>query len=188
MTSSPTPRKDAARNRTKLLDAARDLFSQNGLNASLKEVAHHANVGVGTAYRHFPTKEDLVEALFAEQLKSEIERAQQAAESDDAWAALVEYLEETLRQQADNRGLRALMCPQGSVFKPVQACKAQINPHIEHLIDKAHQQGTLRPDCTARDITLAQIALVGIMDATTAEPDTYKRHLRFLLDGMRRSI
>ncbi|PHP51723.1 TetR/AcrR family transcriptional regulator [Actinomyces ruminis] len=103
---TPT-RKDAARNRAKLLASAERLFSAEGLAVTLKDVARDAGVGVGTVYRHFPTKDALVAALFAEQLQQEVERARATAQAGDAWRALVDYLEQTMRLQASNRGLRA---------------------------------------------------------------------------------
>lgn len=186
MTTTPTPtRKDAARNRSLLLAAAEDLFRDAGLDVTLKDVARHAGVGVGTVYRHFPTKDNLVAALFAQQLEAEIERARKSVEAGDSWEALVDYLKESMRLQSSNRGLRALMCPAGSVFDSVRECKAVVNPLIDQLVKSAHAQGTLRPDCTSRDIALLQVGLVGIMDATPEDPNAYRRHLALFLDGVR---
>lgn len=182
-TSTPT-RKDAARNRARLLEAADELISSEGLGVTLKDVARHAGVGTGTVYRHFPVKDDLVAALFAERLDSEIERAQAMTEEGDAWQALVDYLEETMSLQASNPGLRALMCPSGSVYNSARECKAVVNPYVEQAVDAAHRQGVLRADCTARDIVQLQVALVGIMDANPGDPGEYKRHLGFFLDGV----
>jgi AcrR family transcriptional regulator len=181
---SPT-RKDAARNRARLLEAAAQLFAADALDVTLKDVARQAGVGVGTVYRHFPTKDELVDALFAEHLDREIERARAMAQEPDAWDGLVRYIEETMVIQASNRGLRALMCPTGSVHDIVRECKAVINPYVEQMVDAAHRQGTLRPDCTARDIAHLQVALVGIMDASPGAPELYRRHLAFFLDGVR---
>src|ERR1700691_4677365 len=71
-------RKDAARNRLVILKAARDLFQQRGLSASLNDIAHHAGVGVGTVYRHFPDKDQLVEGLFEERIEDLVTRMEQA--------------------------------------------------------------------------------------------------------------
>lgn len=184
MTETPA-RKDAARNRARLLEAAQQLFESEGLTVTLKDVARQAGVGVGTVYRHFPTKDELVAALFAKQLEREIDRARATAQDGDAWSALVRYLEETMRIQASNRGLRALMCPAGSIYPSVRECKAVVNPYVAQVVDLAHAQGTLRIDCTARDITYLQVALVGIMDASPNAPQMYRRHLEFFLDGIR---
>lgn len=179
-------RKDAARNHARLLDSAKRLFGSRGLAVTLKDVVRDAEVGVGTVYRHFPTKDALVAALFAGRLRQEVEPARATAEAGDAWRELVDYLEETMRPQESNRGLRALMCPAGSVFEAVRECKAEINPHFEQVIELAHSQGSLRPDCTARDIAHLRVALVGIMDASPDDAlDFYRRHSVLFLDGMR---
>ncbi|MFF4966177.1 TetR/AcrR family transcriptional regulator [Streptomyces sp. NPDC001037] len=187
MTQAPSSatRKDAARNRARLLESAEQLFATEGLDVTLKDVARHAGVGVGTVYRHFPTKDDLVNALFAENLDREVERARRMAQEPDAWQALVSYLEETMLVQASNCGLRALMCPAGSHNDTVRECKTVIDPYVEQIVSAAHQQGTLRSDCTARDIAFLQVALVGIMDASPESPDLYRRHLELFLDGVR---
>lgn len=182
--TSPT-RKDAARNRSQLLRAAEELLSTQGLEVSLKEIAKHAGVGVGTVYRHFPTKDDLIATLFAEQLEAEVRRARAAAETGDAWQALVTYLEDSMRLQAANRALRSLMCPTGPTFDTVRECKATINPYLKQVVALAHAQGTLRTDCTAKDIALLQVALVGIMNATPNEHDAYQHHLELFLNGVR---
>lgn len=182
---APSTRKDAARNRARLLEAAAELFAAEALEVTLKDVARAAGVGVGTVYRHFPTKDELVEALFAQHLDREVDRARTMAQEIDGWDGLVRYLEETMVAHASNRGLRALMCPTGSPHETVRECKATINPYIEHMVDTAHRQGTLRPDCTARDIAYLQVALIGIMDVSPDSPELYRRHLQLFLDGVR---
>lgn len=185
MTTSQVPtRRDARRNRDLLLVTARRLFAEQGLDVTLKEVAREAGVGVGTVYRHFPDKDALVTALFSPQLDDEVQRARHCAQAPDAWQALVDYLTETMRLQADNKGLRALMCPQGSAYRPVRECKALMNPHLDTLVASAHDQGTLKPDCTLEDIAHLQVALVAIMDATDPESDAYERHLAHYLAGV----
>jgi hypothetical protein len=67
----------------------------------------------------------------------------------------------------------------------VRACKAIIDPYVEKIVETAHRQGTLRPDCTVRDVVWLQVALVGIMDGSPDEPERYRRHLEVFLDEMR---
>lgn len=188
MTTGQAPtRRDARRNRDLLVATARRLFAERGLDVTLKEVAREAGVGVGTVYRHFPDKDALVTALFSAQLDDEVLRAQSSAQAPDAWQALVGYLTETMRLQAANKGLRALMCPQGSAYGSVRECKALMNPHLRKLVASAHGQGTLRPDCTLDDIVHLQVALVAIMDATEPESGAYERHLAHFLAGVHAS-
>lgn len=91
-----------------------------------------------------------------------------------------------MEAQANDRALRALMCPKGSVIPIVRDCRQAINPYLEKIIDAAHQEGTLRADCTVEDILHLQVALVGIMDADPdAGPEPYLRHMRLFLQGIR---
>src|ERR1700722_5589931 len=87
-------RRDAARNRQRVLKAASEVFTERGLDVSLDEVARHAGVGVGTVYRRFRTKEDLVEALFVERIEAVAALAEDAAEAPDPWSGLASFLGE----------------------------------------------------------------------------------------------
>src|SRR5215216_4777906 len=98
-------RADAERNRRRILDAAADLFADKGLSVGLDEIAHHAGVGVGTAYRRFPDKRQLIEALFDERLDRLVELAERGLAADDAWEGLTGFLEQATELQIANRGL-----------------------------------------------------------------------------------
>src|SRR5438309_11778366 len=89
-------RKDAARNRTLLIDAAREVFARRGTEASLDDVAKHAGLGVGTAYRHFANKHELLKALMSHTIDQVIDAAETAASTKDPWQALVAFLEAML--------------------------------------------------------------------------------------------
>src|SRR3954462_12242778 len=102
-------RKDAAHNRERLLDAARELFAKNGLGVTLNEIAHHAGVGVGTAYRRFANKEEVIDALFEEGLRDVADVANEALASPDPWAGLVRFLQRSLHMQFGDRGLNQIM-------------------------------------------------------------------------------
>ncbi len=98
-------RKDAAANRERLLSAGRELFARRGLGVTLNDVAHHAGVGVGTAYRRFSNKEELIDAILERQ-NEEIEQILHAALAEsDPWTGLVLYLERSLALQAKDRGM-----------------------------------------------------------------------------------
>src|ERR1700753_2229289 len=102
-------RKDAARNRELLLAAARNVFAERGLDASLDDIARQAGVGVGTAYRHFANKFELAEAIMKQALDEVLAVAEQATRADDPWAGLVGFLEFILDLQTRDRGLREVM-------------------------------------------------------------------------------
>src|SRR4030081_3887646 len=101
MTTVERPlRKDAERNRQRILEAARELFTQQGLGVTLNDIAHHAGCGVGTVYRRFPDKEQLIDALFEERVGELVARAEEALSDRDPWLGLIGFLEYGLQQQA----------------------------------------------------------------------------------------
>jgi AcrR family transcriptional regulator len=102
-------RKDAARNRERILEAARDLFQQRGLSASLNDIAHHAGVGVGTVYRHFPDKDQLVEGLFEQRMQALVTRMEQALADPDPWRGLTAFIRDSTEMQACDRGIKDLL-------------------------------------------------------------------------------
>lgn len=102
-------RKDAARNRALLVQAGREVFAERGLEASLDDVARHAGLGVGTAYRHFANKYELAQAIFTEAIETIIAKAEEAAELDDPWRGLVMFFECAAEAQATDRGLREVL-------------------------------------------------------------------------------
>src|SRR3954454_13168984 len=98
-TTTRALRRDAALNRERLLAAARELFAEQGLNVTLNDIAHHAGVGVGTAYRRFANKEAVIDALFEEELQKVAGVANEALTDPDAWSGLVTFLERSLHMQ-----------------------------------------------------------------------------------------
>ena len=102
-------RRDAARNRQRILKAASEVFTELGLEVSLDEVARHAGVGVGTVYRRFGTKEDLVAALFVDRVEKVATLAERAIEEPDPWSGLVGFMEQAAGMLADDLGLRQLL-------------------------------------------------------------------------------
>src|SRR4051812_26549365 len=126
---APRPlRKDAERNRLRILDAARDLFARRGLEVTLDDVAHHAGVGVGTVYRRFPDKELLIEALFEDRLGAIAGLAAQALEVEDAWEGLTGFLEATMGLQAADRGLKEIVLGGPHGREHVAATRRQMAP------------------------------------------------------------
>src|SRR3954449_11052411 len=89
-------RKDAERNRQRIVDAATELFAERGLAVTLNDIAHHADVGVGTVYRRFPDKDLLIDALFEERVQEMLDLAEESLACEDAWQGLVSFLEGSL--------------------------------------------------------------------------------------------
>src|SRR3954453_16758416 len=102
-------RKDAALNRERLLAAARELFAERGLTVTLNDIAHHAGVGVGTAYRRFANKGEVIDALFEDRLRAVAEVAHDALGDPDPWRGLVSFLERAMDMQFGDRGLNQIM-------------------------------------------------------------------------------
>src|SRR5438045_2712 len=102
-------RKDAERNRQRILDAARELFAERGLAVTLNDIAHHAGVGVGTVYRRFPDKELLIDRLFQEQLDEWARIYEEGLHDSDPWHAVVSTHERALALWANNRGLKEIL-------------------------------------------------------------------------------
>src|SRR4029450_851776 len=98
-------RRDAEINRQRLLTSASELFAQRGLDVTLNDIAHHAGVGVGTAYRRFANKGEVMAALFAARLNEVAALAAEAVDDPDAWRGLTTLLERSLRMQLEDRGL-----------------------------------------------------------------------------------
>lgn len=144
------PRRDAQRNREALLTAARSCFAEQGMEAPLEQVAKRAGVAIGTLYRHFPTRLDLVQATSAEKLAAWREAAEKAVTMDDAWAGLCHFLETMCELQSQDRGFNDL----ASMRLAESACLAGAQTRIRelgvHIVERAQEQGSLRPDLTPR--------------------------------------
>ncbi len=187
MSATPRPlRADAERNRRLLLDAARELFAQRGLQVTLDDVAHHAGLGVGTAYRRFGTRETLIDALFDERVRDIVSLAEHALEVEDAWEGLVGFLERTLALQAADRGLKELLLGTSEGREHIASIREQMRPLATELVRRAQEAGHLRADFTPQDMPLLQIMLGALIDASqSVEPNLWRRYLALLLDGMR---
>lgn len=179
-------RKDAADNRDRLLAAARELFAERGLGVTLNDVAHHAGVGVGTAYRRFANKEAVIDAIFEEQLRDLAALAEEALAAPDAWAALVTFLEQSLDMQFGDRGLNEIMNAPVLGLERISAARDQIAPLIDRLVKRAVREGAVRPDLDQSDVIFIQLGLSAIMDSSrTIAPELYRRYLALFLDGIK---
>jgi AcrR family transcriptional regulator len=179
-------RKDAARNRDRLLAAARELFAVRGLGVSLNDIAHHAGVGVGTAYRRFSNKEEVIDALFEESLQAVAAVAQESLQDPDAWRGLVGFLERSLQMQFGDLGLTQIMNNTSLGNERVADARDRIAPLMQALVERAKEQGVVRPDFDQSDLIFIQAGLSAIMDRSREiEPDLYRRYLTFFLEGIR---
>lgn len=179
-------RKDAARNRERLLEASRAVFARRGLGATLDDIARHAGVGVGTMYRRFPNKEALVEALFEDHLERMVRIAADALEHEDPWEGLAGTLVRFSEEMVADRGLQQVALSGAYGRHRLARIREQFVPAIEALVVRAQEAGALRPDVHGTDLPLIQ-HMVGAaaLYAHPVRPEIYKRYLMLILDGLR---
>jgi len=179
-------RKDAAENRERLLAAARELFAEHGLGVTLNDIAHHAGVGVGTAYRRFPNKEAVIDALFEERMEDVETVAREALNEPDAWHALAGYLKRSLQMQFGDRGLNQILSDPTLGDTRINDVRVRIAPLVVELVERAKEQGAVRPDFEPTDVIFIQAAVSTIMEGTRdVAPNLYERYLALFLDGIR---
>jgi AcrR family transcriptional regulator len=180
-------RADARRNREKVLEAARAVFSEQGRDAQMDDVAKRAGVGVGTVYRHFPTKEALIEALMEASFREIAATAQAALAIEDPWEAFAGVLRRGAETMSADRALSEVFA---SIPGPMEAARPTIEGltrTMDALIRRAQEAGSLRPDLIVDDIPML---MCGIGSATKKEhrcEAAWRRHLAIVLDGLRAS-
>src|SRR4051795_373290 len=158
-------RADARRNREAVVAAAKKLFADEGLDAQMPDVAKAAKVGVGTVYRHFPTKEDLIAALAAERFERLAEKAREGMEADDPWQGFCDFIRFSAQIQADDRGLCEVMGSRPEVMEG--AARAAGLPDLcGQLVKRAQRSGELRRDLTWEDIPMIACGLGRITQDT----------------------
>jgi AcrR family transcriptional regulator len=179
-------RRDAERNRRRILEAAGEVFAERGLGVTMDDIAERADVGVGTVYRRFPEKELLVEALFEDRVEELVSLARQALAEADPWEALVGFLEHGQALQASNRGLKELMVSTGYGRERVHCVRERMAPLVQALVERAQASGQLRRDVVGTDLPLIQVMLGGIVDFTRdVDPETWRRMFAIIVDGLR---
>ena len=184
--SEKTLRRDAQRNRERVVSSARTLFARDGVEASVDEITREAGVGMGTLYRHFPTKEELIDAVLEDAFEELVQLAEQAAAEEDAWEGLTGFLEQALALHASNRGLKDVLATHEQGRQRAQAMRERIRPLLRAMVERAQTQGTLRQDLTAEDLPLVFWTGSRVIETTEAvAPDHWRRYLGLLLDGMR---
>lgn len=185
--SSERPlRRDAERNRQLILAAAREVFATRGLDAGLDEIARHAGLGVGTVYRRFPDKEQLIDALFEERVDAVREVAEHALSLEDPWEGFTHFMEGGLALQMADRGLKELLLSTRPGLERVAQARQRIRPLANAVIERAQEAGVLRADFGASEIPLLHLMLGGVIDACREEkPELWRRYLAVLLAGLR---
>jgi AcrR family transcriptional regulator len=174
-------RADARRNYERLVAAARELFAEQGASASLEAVAERAGVGIGTLYRHFPTRQALLEAVYADEVDA-IARAADALAARPPWDAVTEWLRQYVGFAATKRALMDAMLEAAPDSDVLATCRTILSQAGGGLVRQAQQAGVLRPDVEFIDVA----RMVGQIAVTpNADPQEKERMLQIVLDGLR---
>jgi AcrR family transcriptional regulator len=175
-------RADAKRNRAHLLAAARAAFTERGSEASLEDIARRAGVGVGTLYRHFPTRQALVEAVYVEEVEALCRSAGDAVDGS-SWDALVHWFNRFVDYVATKRALiDEMMATIGQAAPIFRTCHDAIFAAGEPLLRRAMADGFVRPDVEFVDVIRMVGGITMIKNATA---DEIRRVLMVALDGLR---
>ncbi len=176
-------RADARRNREKILAAAAAAFAESGVETQVEDIARRAGVGVGTVYRHFPTKDALLAEMVEQRFAVFAEWAAEAAQEADAWAAFAGYLSRCLEYSACDLGTQhALMATDGADVAEQAAARTGLAARTEALILRAQASGDLRADFSIDDIPVVMCGLSSAMAVGTWD---WRRFLAIVLDGLR---
>jgi AcrR family transcriptional regulator len=181
-------RRDAERNRQRILEAAREAFAEEGLSVTLDEIGRRAGVGVGTVYRRFPDKEQLIDALFEDRISEFVELAEECLGFDDAWEGLVHFLSRATQEHACDRGFKEVALSGSDGLERCGFARQLMVPVLVRLVKRAQDDGSLRADLAATDLPLLQLMLGSLSEAThEVDPEIWRRYLGIITDGLRTS-
>lgn len=179
-------RADARRNRERILQSARAAFAESGADAQIDDVARHAGVGVGTVYRHFPTKQALLTELVRQTFRLFTERAREALEAGGEPFALIEGLLRRIAETAaGDAGVQYALASSDAqaARSEAQAEQDELIAVIAELIERARRAGTIRPGIEATDIAML---ICGVVSAMGPRPGfDWRRHLDLVIDTLR---
>lgn len=177
-------RRDAERNRARIVAAARELFAEHGLGIGFNEVAHRAGVGVGTVYRRFADLDELIEAALDQPLRDVLAVAEEAAAAPRAWDGLVLLVGRVTELLVDNMGVRDAALGGSDALRPDIA--ASIGQLTRDLFARAQTEGDLREGASGNDIAVLLWMVTELAKhAADVRPDAYRRYVTAFLDGLR---
>ncbi len=183
-----TLRADARRNRERIMSSARKLFARDGTHAQMDDIAAHAGVGIGTVYRHFPTKEALLTAMVRARFQRFAEIARDAETIDDPFAALASIMRGSAEAvEGDLAFQLAMMGSSRLEWEGIEQEKAAMAEVVTRVIDRGIAAGVVRQDFTFEDFPML---MCGITSTMYYQPDSanWRRHLELVLDGLRARI
>ncbi|WP_405162109.1 TetR/AcrR family transcriptional regulator [Nocardia sp. NBC_01499] len=186
---SPRPgriRADAARNLQRILTAAAEMYAERGLEVNLNQVAEHAGVGVGTVYRRYTNKRELIADVYEQDIRRLVEKAESALQHQDPWIGLVEFFEYSCGNIATNRGLGEVIRAGDDYSSITAALRERVEPAVDRVIDRARAAGVLRPGVEPVDFFILINIVDTVVDLTrSADPTAWHRYFEIMLDGLR---
>ncbi|MFE9766306.1 TetR/AcrR family transcriptional regulator [Streptomyces sp. NPDC005808] len=187
MTQVKPMRADARRNYERLLEEAAVAFGEHGEGASLDDIAKKAGVGSGTLYRHFPTRQALLEAVYVDRIEAIAARADEIAAVLPPGEALVEWLNELALSMIEVRGLKALL---GSAVSDgssavLAVCGTSVRGAATRLVEGAQREGTLRADVLPIEVLRLAHGVAGASELANGEGTHIRRYLTLLTEGLR---
>ena len=184
-TEKRQPRADARRNREKVLAASRRQFARCGLEAQMDEIARDAGVGVGTVYRHFPNKEDLLQALADARFEGLAAAGREALEVDDPWEGFVQFMTYGARVMVEDRALSEAMDQRPELCGSA-ADKVDMLSITGAVVARAKESGQLRADIVAEDVPSLIMGLGRSARANDGRPSMpWDKHLSIILAGLK---
>ncbi|MFD9006972.1 TetR/AcrR family transcriptional regulator [Streptomyces sp. NPDC059582] len=187
MTQVKPMRADARRNYERLLKAAAEAFAEHGEGASLDDIAKRAGVGSGTLYRHFPTRQALLEAAYVDRIEALAARADELARRLPPGEALVEWLNELCVGAIQVRGLKTLL---GSAVTDgssatVTACATSVRGAATRLVEAAQEEGTLRRDIEPVEVLRLAHGVATASELADGQGNAIRRYVSLLTEGLR---
>ncbi|RSM64528.1 TetR/AcrR family transcriptional regulator [Actinoplanes sp. ATCC 53533] len=180
----PRLRVDAERNRQRIIAAARLAFAELGVDVPMEDIARRAGVGVGTLYRRYPTRADLVAATFETKMTAYADAARQALADPDPWHGFRDFVEQICAMQAGDRGFTTVLTMTFPTAKRFEADRARAYADFIALVDRAKAAGKLRADFVTEDMPMFLMANAGVLAATAdAAPETWRRLVGYLLQA-----
>jgi len=179
-------RADARRNRERIVEAARDLFARCGDEAQMDDIAAKACVGIGTVYRHFPTKQDLIGEVIRTKFERHLETARAWAERASGWEAFEGFLREVFTEmEADSSQQRLMWLADERAMARIEPTRRELVKVVGAMLDRARADGRLRPDFSVDDIPTIMCAVGSTMSTQTCLPRNIPMLVEVVIDGLR---
>lgn len=175
-------RADARRNRARVIEVARAVFSERGPEARMEEIAERAGVGVGTVYRNFPSKEALLAEVVARSIRKIAEAARDSLAEPDAWAAFAGVVRLLVRTASEERAF-AYAAPWGEAGGALSEARDELDRWMGEVVRRAQEAGTLRPDVAGEDLFLLFGGVINAPPDVSSE--RRERCVSIILDGLR---